>query len=74
MAKRKKQHAVEPDPETTKRDPETTIGLESGPDVLYVDRPAEYEPRQPKISYSGANYEASAVNADGVWIYRHRSM
>lgn len=72
MAKKQKRHDVEPEP--TKRDPETTIGLESGPDVLYVDLPAEYEPRQPKVSYMGANYEASAVDADGVWIYRHRSM
>lgn len=74
MAKRKKQHDVEPDPEPTKRNPETMIGLESGSDVLYVDLPEGSDPRQSKVSYGGANYEASAVDGDGVWIYRHRSM
>lgn len=60
---------VEPPP--VPRDPTKTIGLESGihGEYLYLDAPPEWH-RDTRILYNGQNYEATATDRDGCWIYR----
>lgn len=46
------------------------IGFSSGGAVSYVDHPDPANPRSRTVMYGGEQYEAVAVDADGVWLYR----